>query len=197
MNLKIIVAILVGLLVVQIVGAVIFFMLVQNKPQPLSSLENQQQPATNRSSSHSTGGKLVLSADKETIGVGETVVVTITLDSGNRPLDGVDASLKYDPALLEVVRTNNLAFTPGRLFPDVVLNSFNQTQGVATMSAISSLNQNFAGSGTLGTISFRAKKAGTATVKLEFTPGNTVDSNVVSDGKEILTETKDAIITIE
>ncbi len=194
MNLKIIVAILVSLIVIQIIGAVIFFNLPAKKasPTPVSQAVNQQV----NDDSPTSGGKIVLTADKSNLKVGESVAVSVTLDSGNTPVDGVDLSLSYDAKVLEPILVNKAPFVPGRLFPETPYNVFDLRTGTASMSAISSTNKSFAGTGTLSVISFRAKSTGTTNIKVNTTPGNTTDSNIVANGKEILAETKDVQIVI-
>lgn len=192
MNMKIIVGLLVGLIIIQIIGAIIFF----NLPAKNTTVELPPPPELSQNTSE-TPAKLTLNADKQIVKRNEDVAVVVELDTSGRVVEGVDVTLKYDPSFLEPILVNRMPFVPGRLFPDIPLNSYDSRIGVATMSAITPLNQNYIGMGTVGVISFKAKKAGMTAISLQAEPGNTVDSNVVSDGQEILGETKNVSITIE
>ncbi len=192
MNLKIIIGLLVGLIVVQIIGAIIFFNL---RPKDESAL-----PAPLKNSLHTDlnpgGGKINLIVDHPSLKVGEVALVSVYINTAGKPVDGVDVSLQYDPKLVEPVLVNNQAFVPGRLFPDVPFNAYDNRLGTASMSAISTMNKNFAGEGTMGVISFKAKAAGTTNIQVVAAAGNTTDSNMVAEGKEILTETEGVQISI-
>jgi hypothetical protein len=194
MNLKIVVGLLVGLLLVQIIGAIIYFVLLPQLPNPPSEIN---QTFTTIDTSTPGNGSIKLKAEKSTIAVNEDLSISVIANTDNRPVEGIDLSLKYDPDFLQPVLVNKLPFIPGRLFPDVPFNGFDNRLGVASMSAISSLNQNYIGEGTLSLITFKAKKAGTTTVSIQAEQDNTTDTNMVSDGKEMLTTIEDLLITIE
>lgn len=191
MNLKIIIGLLVGLIVLQIIGALIFFNL---KPKDSSAI----QPIKNQANETSSlmGGKIDLHTDRDSYKVGEVATVSVMIDTNNKAVDGVDISLQFDPTLVEPILVNNQAFVPGRLFPDIPFNAYDLRAGTASMSGISTLNKNFIGAGTMGVISFKAKAVGVATIKVVAESGNTTDSNMVAEGKEILSETKDVQLTI-
>ncbi len=204
MNLKLIIGLLVGLIVVQIIGAIVFFNLPARKDLPAKIADSVDQ-STNTTSAVNARGKISLNTDQMNIKVGETATVSVVIDTNNKPIDGVDLSLVFDPKLLEVMVVNGqnsganlqkLPFVPGRLFSDVPFNTFNVKNGTASMSAISTQNTKFTGSGTLAVITFKALAPGSASVKVVASPGNTTDSNMVAEGKEILSETQDANITI-
>ena len=192
MNLKIIIGLLVGLIVLQIIGAIIFFSL----PAKDGSVLPQPIKQGSSDTSSSSGGKITLTTDHPQLKVGDLVAVSVMIDTDNKMVDGVDISLQYDPKLLDPVLVNDQAFVPGRLFPDVPFNAYDLRAGTASMSAISTMNKNFIGTGTMSVISFKAKTAGVTTVKVVSEPGNTTDSNMVADGREILNETNNVELTI-
>ncbi len=193
MNMKIIIGLLGGLVVVQIIGALIFFHFSAKSDRTISQTNNQ----IDNIRSTNPIGKIELKADHSEIQIGDIVAVSIMVDTDTKPVDGIDISLSYDPKILMPIVVDKQAIIPGKLFPDVAFNAFNTKEGTASMSAISTLNKNFAGEGTMGVISFKALAKGSTMVKVVAQPGNTTDSNMVAEGKEILTETKDAAITIQ
>lgn len=193
MNLKIIVGLLVGLIVIQIIGALVFFML------PTKSVVSTRvdAPAELSTSNTTERASLFLMVEREQIKRNDEVAVRVELDTRGRIVEGVDVSLRYDAGFLEPVLVNKVPFVPGRLFTEVPFNAYDSRIGVATMSAIMSVTQNYQGAGTLAVITFKAKKSGTTTISLQAEENNTIDSNVVSDGKEILGETKNVTLTIQ
>ena len=195
MNLRIIIGMLIGLVVIQIAGAAIYFFLLQNRPSQdeTTFVANSELNQV----SNTSPAALTLVTDAQTVKRNETFAVSVQIDTKGRPIEGVDVSLKYDAQFLEPVLVNKLPFVPSRLFSDIPFNAYNQDLGTATMSAITPLNQNYSGSGVIGVITFKAKKSGTATIALQAEPESTVDSNIVSEGKEILGETKNVQIVIE
>ncbi len=195
MNLKVVVGLLAGLLVVQIVGAIIYFFILPRTVQPLTTEVNQELRTIDPTVPGN--GTIKLQTENNAVSVNDEIAVSVLINTDMRPVEGVDLSLKYDPAYLQPVLVNNLPFVPGRLFPDVPLNMFDNRQGVASMSAISSLNQNFTGEGTLSLITFKARKTGTTVIKIQAEKDNTTDTNMVADGKEMLNNTEDLSITIE
>lgn len=195
MNLKVVVGLLSGLLIVQIIGAIVYFFILPRTTQPLISESNE----TIRSIDTSVpgNGTIKLQSEQNTVSVNGEVSVSVIINTDQRAVEGVDLSLKYDPAFLQPVIVNQVPFVPGRLFPDVPFNGFDNKIGVASMSAISSLNQNFSGEGTLSLITFKAKKIGTTVIKIQAEKDNTTDTNMVADGTEMLRNTEDLTVTIK
>jgi LysM repeat protein len=105
-----------------------------------------------------------------TVQVGQTVVVSVTVDAVTN-LFGVEFHLQFDPAVLEVVDANTavpgVQIAPGSfLSPDIApQNQANNTVGTIDFAlSQTSPSTPVSGSGTLATITFRGRAAGSSTV---------------------------------
>ena len=137
---------------------------------------------------------LTLSPSTKTVNVGDTFSVDVLLDTQNQPIDGVDIhALNYNPYNLQLQGTQIQA---GTLMPNTVANSADTVNGRILFSQITNGGSTFTGSGKLATLTFKALVAGTAKVTLDATPGVTTDSNVASNGSDILTSVVNGIFTI-
>lgn len=125
--------------------------------------------------------------------IGATFQVNILLDTQTSSIDGVDIRyLNYNPALLEVQdsdsATANIQITAGNLMPQTIINTVDAVNGLISLSQIINTGgTKFNGSGTLAAINFKVLAAGDAGVNFNFTSGNTTDSNITSNGLDILT----------
>lgn len=120
-----------------------------------------------------------LSTPKTTIKVGEKIPVSINIDSV-KATDGTDVILNFDPSLLVASKSANV----GKIYDDYPLNVTDNTTGKFSISGISSAANGKIAQGVFGTLIFEAKSPGKAQISIDFTKGNTTDSNV--------TETKSA-----
>lgn len=105
-----------------------------------------------------------------TVQVGQTVVVSITVDAVTN-LFGLEFHMQFDPAVLEVVDANTavpgVQIAPGSfLSPDIApQNQANNTVGTIDFAlSQTSPSTPVSGSGTLATITFRGRAAGSSTV---------------------------------
>lgn len=162
-------------------------------------------PATQTDSSNQTAkldsstfisSKLTLEAPKSEYKIGETIPVSIKIDTGGQTADGVDVNLKFDPEILEA---KSSSITTGTIFPDFPVSKVDQ-DGTIRITGITSLQgEGFSGSGVFATINFKAKAKGLTLVKVEFTKGSTTDSNIVGTqvADDMLSEVKDLEVNIE
>lgn len=136
---------------------------------------------------------LSLSPSSGTQTIGTTFQVNISLDTQTSPIDGVDIRyLNYNPAILEVQDANTttagIQITAGNLMPQTIVNNVDSISGLISFSQIINTGGvQFNGSGTFATITFKALTTGTANINFNFTSGNTTDSNITSNGSDILT----------
>lgn len=125
-----------------------------------------------------SGGKIVLLSDKTDVPVGDEVSVDIKVSTGGHVTDGTDVVLNYDPKLLEV--SDETFFTPGEIYVDYPVLTIDSKNGVIKLSGISSVDQSgFNGIGVFGTLSFKTKKSGNATISVIFKKDETTESNII------------------
>ncbi|MEK7560571.1 MAG: cohesin domain-containing protein, partial [Patescibacteria group bacterium] len=149
---------------------------------------------------------LSLSPSDGTYSVGNTFTVNILLNTQGAAISGVDVSLNYNPALLDVVDANTpvagIQITPFQLMPSTAANAVNSSSGKIIFSQVTSGAQTYSNTSAqpLASISFRAKAAGTATLSFDFVPGQTTDSNVAvisgDTSQDVLTNATGASFTI-
>lgn len=126
--------------------------------------------------------------------VGATIKVDVILKS-SEPTDGADALIKYDPAMLTAQ-----APTAGTLYQEYPSRTVDAKNGLVVLSGLTSQGSTgFSGTGTLGTLTFKALKAGQTTLSIDYTAGATTESNVIGSGisKDILTGTEPLTITVK
>lgn len=145
------------------------------------------------------GGTITLSTSKDNLKVGESVKVEVNIDSAV-PSDGTDIILNYDPNLL-MVEASGSAKKPvqaGSVYHDYPINEVNEREGKLVVSGISNGASGIVAKGLFGTVEFRAKAAGNARISLDFTPGSTIDSNIIESktSKDILTGVNNLTLTI-
>ncbi len=124
--------------------------------------------------------------------------VDVKIDTQGALADGIDLVVKYDPNLLEVVDSQT-PMVINKIFSNYPANTVDSQAGIINVSATSSPGDpSFSGQSVLGSVSFRAKKAGIAAVSLEFTKGSTTDSNVVetTSGNDILEKVNNLDVAI-
>lgn len=137
-----------------------------------------------------------------TVGAGNIFTVNVNLNTQGADIQGVDLHyLKYNPADLEIQdessTTSGVQITPGTLMTNTVANSVTTSTGLINFSQITSGGQSYNGSGILATIRFKAlKSSGTTALSFDFTLNNTTDSNVASNGADLLTQASGLTLTL-
>jgi hypothetical protein len=135
---------------------------------------------------------LVLSPSAKTVNVGDTFTAQVLLDTQGQAVDGVDVhALNYNPYNLKMVQIQ-----PGTLMANTVANSADTTNGKILFSQITNPGSTYTGNGVLATVTFKALVAGTTNVTFDFTLGGTTNSNVASQGNNILTSVVNGAFTI-
>jgi peptidoglycan hydrolase-like protein with peptidoglycan-binding domain len=142
--------------------------------------------------SHASAATFSVSPASASYNVGEVFTVEVKLDTGGASIDGVDVRyIRFNPNVLQVIDSNSsvegIQVTPGTLMSFTPTNTVDNTQGIITFSQIVPGGQKYAGTGTLMSITFKALSTGSATVSFDASSGNTTDSNIASDGLDILT----------
>lgn len=142
---------------------------------------------------------LSLSPSTSSTNVGDVFQVNVILDTQGDDVHGVDINaLNFNPSLLEV--QDDSPGTPGtQISPGTIMlqNVYNSTaNGRIVFSQIPITGQTYAGQGILAIIRFKALAQGTANVNFDFTLGNTLDSNVASNGHDSLSGVVNGVYTI-
>ncbi|MEQ1499819.1 MAG: peptidoglycan-binding protein [Parcubacteria group bacterium] len=151
--------------------------------------------------STTSAATLTLSPSSGTYASGSTFTVNVLLDTTGAQIDGVDVRyLRFNPNLLQVVDANTSAsgiqVTPGTLMPMTLTNTVDNIGGLITFSQLVAGGQHYQGSGTLLSITFRAVSGGSPTITFDAVSGRTTDTNVASNGGEVLTSAGSATFTI-
>lgn len=124
-----------------------------------------------------------LSPATQQINNGSDFRVDIILDTGSSDAVGAAALINFDKDKLEGTNLEG-----GTIFSQPLASSIDQTNGIIKLD-YGTLQTAFKGSGTFGSITFKAKNTGTASVNFVFNPSATANSSLVAspDGKNILT----------
>ncbi|MDD3679317.1 MAG: cohesin domain-containing protein [Candidatus Shapirobacteria bacterium] len=116
---------------------------------------------------------LSLSPTVKEVATGVNFNVVVSVDTGGQLSSGVDAIVQYNSSLLEVVSVSE-----GTFFPTIT--TLTTTLGKVEIYGVANTGSPKSGTGTLATITFRGKAAGTATVNFVCQQGSTTDSNINS-----------------
>src|SRR3989338_7560680 len=148
-----------------------------------------------------SGPNLASSPSSQNVSVGQTFTVDINLDTKGAAIDGVDIySLRYNPAILEVVDSNTsqsgIQIIPGTLLANTLTNTVNASNGTIQFSQVTAGGSTYTGSGKLASITFKAKSAGTSALTFDFTLGNTSDTNVAGAGQDKLASVTNGSFTV-
>lgn len=133
-----------------------------------------------------------LQAPKTNLQVGEKVTVNINLSSSSR-VDGADLLINYDPKILSAQPV-----VAGVIFRDFPVSKVDEKLGRITVSGITDTSGGVLADGLFGSVDFVTKAEGKAGISLEFSPGQTTDSNVIETGtgKDILEKVNNLELTI-
>jgi len=180
-NLKYIFIILAVVIVAEVIFGLKSFLSPAKNAAPVNVSSQPTAPIvkTTVSSKSEVSGKMTLNSPQKGYKVGDTIIVSISLDTSGKSADGVDAVLHFDPKILDASASS---ITKGALFPDYPVTKISP-DGTVRITALSSLQgQGYAGIGVLATINFKSKTAGNPKISWDFTPGATNDSNIFASG---------------
>lgn len=130
-----------------------------------------------------------------TVTVESQFTSSISVDLAGREVNGMDAIIKYDPQLLEVLESAS-----GDLFENLLVNEIDTENGTISITAsrLSKDSPPISVNGILSVITFQALQPGITTVDIVFDPQTTSTSNVTEAGTSdnILTTVHNAQVTI-
>lgn len=135
---------------------------------------------------------ITLSSAKAEYKLGEQFEVDINIYSP-KYVDGADLIITYDPKMLTAQPA-----TPGTIFSDYPQNTVDASLGRISISGITKQTGGVVPNGEFGKLTFVAKAAGTTKIAFDFTPGQTVETNVVESAtdKDILESVNQLELTI-
>lgn len=135
---------------------------------------------------------VTLSSSKTEYKVGDAIIVDINIFS-TKQVDGADLIISFDPKVLTVKPV-----TLGTIFSDYPQNTIDATLGKVSISGITAQPGGVKPNGEFGKLNFVVKAAGVAKISFDFTPGQTVDTNLIESGtgKDILETVNELEINI-
>lgn len=136
--------------------------------------------------------QIELQTDRTSVKVGEKFTVSIYMLS-DKSTDGADLIINYDPKLLLAEQV-----ILGTLYNEYPKNTIDVKESKVTISGISTEMDGINPNGLFGSIVFTAKAPGRSSLSLDFTPGSTVDTNVIEQGtgKDILEKVNNLEVNI-
>jgi hypothetical protein len=139
---------------------------------------------------------LVLSPSSGTVGVNAVFDVGLYLNTNGAQIDGMDAKIIYEPGKLEAQ-----SISPDlNVFADYPTQTINATSGRITLQGNAPSSSPYANNGLVqvATLRFKTLTEGTTSLRIDFTPGATTDSNVAEHGTnlDILSSVTNAAYTI-
>lgn len=139
---------------------------------------------------------LALSPSAGSFALGTPFDVGIYLNTNGAKVDGVDVKLIYEPAKLEAQQITPVT----SIFPDFPTKRIDAAASKITISATATAGSPYSNTTPtkIASITFKPLTSGTTTVKFDFTPGATTDSNVVENqtNLDILTSVTDATYSL-
>lgn len=140
-----------------------------------------------------SGGKLYLISSQTDYKTGDTIPVTIRVNTGGWTTDGTDILLKYNKDILEIEGNSPTAFKRGSIYQEYPVINIDSQAGTVQISGIAtatSEKKGFNGIDVFGILNFKAKQSGNAKIEIEFQKDNTEDSNIIetSSSRDILEE---------
>lgn len=123
--------------------------------------------------------KISLTIPKADFKAKDVIPVSVTVDTGEKAVDGMDLIIRFDPNVLEA---SSGGIVKGKIFDDYPASSVDSKKGIISISGISNLNNSFKGVGQFAVINLKAKSSSKTFLTIDFQKGATVDSNLVETG---------------
>jgi hypothetical protein len=142
--------------------------------------------------------------------VNEEIDVPVALNSDGADIIGADIVMSFDTSMLTVtdISLNPLIVNTFSFFPRDANGALDKAKVIANANANGKVEVGAAsrpgepnapgynGSGLVGSVKFRLLQPGTATITVDYTPGATNDSNLISQAGEILAKVTNATVSI-
>jgi len=175
MNKKWSLYIVIGVVFVVIVALAWFL---RGGTQQANTNANNITPTINPLKLHDYPAVMRLEPSSDTLSVGNSVTVRVIIEASNKSLDGADAIILYDPNLLGASITS----TEG--FPQYPIKRVNNDEGKITLTGVTyeAKPAPIATDLIFAEISFVAKKAGKASITLDFEKMDKSKTTVIENG---------------
>lgn len=142
---------------------------------------------------------ITLSPSSKSVNVNDTFSLDAILDTGGAQSSGADFILTWNPAgSLEIQTASDVSYGSSPLFTSNTPSRDNTNGKVISISTMSVATNTFSGKGTLASVKFKAKAAGTATLRFECSAGSRSDTNIWSSGSDVINceQTSGATVTV-
>ncbi len=190
--------VLVGLIVLMLESIAGYVYLTYRKDPTSTPTPTTPSPITDTSINSFPNSKLKLQAKQTTFKKGQTFPVEVILLPDGSKAVGVDLTIKYDPTALSLIATGSAnPFSDSKVFQKTFFDDNNPKPGLASMSAISDTEHSLPDMSLFTSMMFKALKVGPTEITIVFTPGETRDTNIISESKDILGSVENLPITIQ
>jgi hypothetical protein len=141
------------------------------------------------------GGSFLISPSSTNLKAGQKASFNLEFETSGKILDGTDALVNFDPLYLEAegVKTEDV-------FEEYPVKRIDNAKGTVRITGLKTReNADFSSKLILGSITFRAKKAGNTLISFDFVKGKTNLSTLIETGtsRNILDIVQGSAVTIE
>lgn len=146
-------------------------------------------------SAQSAVPSILFSQETASTSVDSQFVTVLNLDTLENQAGGVGAKLTFDPTYLQVETIETLP-----VFPDYPAATFDNETGTVVISGIvQNKDQLYTGKAPFANITWKAKAAGNTTIRIQYEPNSTKDSNiaVMFGNGDVLGQVNSVAVTID
>jgi hypothetical protein len=190
--------IVIGLIVIMLESIVGYIYLTYREKMSLDPLPQPNPSQQQLVGTPTKKPTLALRTDQASLKKNETITINAVLEGQGNRASAADLTIRYDPEMLNIIATNSATpFAKSQIFQKTVFNAVDTKTGLATMSAVSEIEQPLPDLAFLTSIVFKALKEGPTEITIVFTPDETRDTNIVSESEDILGSVENLPITIQ
>jgi len=156
----------------------------------------------NTTTNNDTGKtRVYLSPSSGTYRVGDSFSVNVVVDTNGKAIDAADIVLRYNNRIFQVLDSDpnkdGIQIQNGNLLSDVQINEVDPARSTINFSKTSQ-SSTFSGVGVLATVNFKAVSEGSRSyVTFYFRKNYSRDTNLVSNGEDILEEVGNAMYVVD
>lgn len=181
---------LIGIALIVIVAELVWAYKVVQKSSDIFSYVSLPSTKQTSQSESVADGSISLKAPKQVLKSGEKLTVTAYISSNDRKTDGTDVVINYDPKILsvEIIGPEKKVMAVSDIYSEYPSNNVGDNDGTLKVSGISNIPDGTAVNGVLGSVIFSAKGKGKTAIVVQYSPGETIESNMVETktGRDLL-----------